>query len=88
MKAVTPKRNGSIDFNGRRVATDILGFFSSQIELEKGYTLRSFFQMLDQYKLLINLNDFNTDLEMSTALIGKLRNSSICCNLYGQMRRI
>jgi len=58
MKAVTLKRNGSIDFNGRRVGTDILGFLSSQIELEQGYTLRSFFQMLDQYKLLIDLNDF------------------------------
>ena len=58
MKAVTLKRNGSIDFNGRRVGTDILGFLSSQIELEQGYTLRSFFQMLDQHKLLIDLNDF------------------------------
>ena len=58
MKAVNLKKNGAIDYNGRRVQRDILSFLSSQIELEEKYTLRSFFQMLDQYKLLVDLNNF------------------------------
>ena len=58
MKAVTLKRNGSIDYNGRRVQRDILSFLSSQVELEESYTLRSFFQMLDRYKLLVDLDNF------------------------------
>ena len=40
------------------MGSDILRFLSSQIDLEDGYTLRSFFQMLDQYRLLIDLNNF------------------------------
>ena len=58
MNTITLEKNGSIDHNGTRVKSDILSHLSSQIVLEEGYTLRSFFQMLDQYKLLIDLNDF------------------------------
>ena len=58
MNSVTLKTDGSIDHNGKKVQSEILGFLSSQIKLEKAYTLRSFFQMLDQYKLLVDLNTF------------------------------
>ena len=58
MNTVTLKLNGSIDHNETRVRSDILNFLSSQIELEAGYRLRSFFQMLDRYRLLVDLNTF------------------------------
>jgi len=58
MNAVTLNRDGSIDHDGKRVRSEILSFLSSQIKLEKAYTLRSFFQMLDRYKLLVDLNTF------------------------------
>jgi hypothetical protein len=58
MNAVTLKKNGSIAHNGARVQTGILSFLSSQIELEDGYSLRSFFRMLDRFKLLVDLNTF------------------------------
>ena len=58
MNAVTLKKNGAIDHNGIGVRSDILSFLGSQIKLEAGYTLRSFFQMLDQHRLLVDLNTF------------------------------
>jgi len=58
MNAVTLKINGTIDHHGTRLKSDILSHLSSQINLEAGYTLRSFFQMLDQYSLLVDLNTF------------------------------
>ena len=58
MNEVTLKKNGYVDHNKTRVESGILGFLSSQIKLEDGYTLRSFFQMLDRYRLLIDLNTF------------------------------
>ena len=58
MNTVTLEKNGSMNHNGTRVGSDILSYLSSQIILEDGYTLRSFFQMLDQYKLLVDLNTF------------------------------
>ena len=58
MNAVTLKINGAIDHNGTRVTSDILRHLGSSIDLEAGYTLRSFFQMLDRYLLLAELNTF------------------------------
>ncbi len=58
MNRVTLKKNGFVDHNETRVESDILRFLSSQIELEDGYTLRGFFQMLDQYRVLIDLDTF------------------------------
>lgn len=58
MNAVTLKINGAIDHNGTSVKSDILSYLSSQITLEAGYTLRSFFKMIDQYSLLVDLNNF------------------------------
>ena len=58
MNAIMLNKDGSISHKGNRVQSDILSFLSFQIELEDGYSLRSFFQMLDHYELLINLNSF------------------------------
>jgi len=58
MNAVTLKINGAVDHNGSSVKSDILSYLSSQIKLEAGYTLRSFFLMLDQYRQLVDLNKF------------------------------
>ena len=58
MNEVTLKRNGFVDHNETRVESGILRFLSSQVKLETGYTLRSFFQMLDHYRLLVDLNTF------------------------------
>jgi hypothetical protein len=58
MNAVTLKSNGTIDHDRKSVRSNILSFLSSQIKLEDGYTLRSFFKMLDQYGLLVDLNTF------------------------------
>ena len=58
MYAVTLKKDGSINYNGKKVESDALNFLSFQITLEEGYTLRSFFEMLATYPLFSKLNDF------------------------------
>ena len=58
MNAVTLKKDGTINLNGKTVATDALDLLSFQVALEEAYTLRSFFQMLDKYQLLSKLNAF------------------------------
>ena len=40
------------------MTSNVLNILSFRIALEEGYSLRSFFQMLDQYKLLVDLNNF------------------------------
>lgn len=58
MNAVTLKKNGSINYNGKTVKSDAINLLSAQITLEDRYTLRSFFEMLDKYALLAKLNAF------------------------------
>ena len=58
MDAVTLKKDGAINLNGETVRSDALELLSFQIALEKGYTLRSFFQMLDKYTQFAKLNAF------------------------------
>ncbi len=58
MNTITLKRDGAIDDNGITVQNDALRLLGFQIRLEQGYTLRSFFKMLDRYTLLPRLNDF------------------------------
>jgi len=58
MNAVTLQIDGSIYQNGKAVKSDALDLLSSQIELEEGYTLRSFFEMLEKYTLFAKLNEF------------------------------
>ena len=58
MNAVTLKKDGAINLNGKTVRSDALELLSFQISLEKGYTLRSFFEMLVKYALFAKLNAF------------------------------
>jgi hypothetical protein len=58
MDAVTLEKDGAINLNGKTVRSDALELLSFQVALEKGYTLRSFFEMLDKYTLFVKLNAF------------------------------
>lgn len=58
MNTVTLKKDGSINQNGKTVKSAALNLLSSQITLEKGYSLRSFFEMLVKYTLFAELNAF------------------------------
>jgi len=58
MHAVTLKKDGFIYHNGKRVKSDALDLLSSQIVLEEGYSLRSYFEMLEKYTLFAKLNEF------------------------------
>jgi len=58
MNTVILKKDGSINQNGKAVESDALNSLSFQIQLGEGYTLRSFFEMLEKYPLLTKLNAF------------------------------
>jgi hypothetical protein len=58
MNAVTLRKDGAINLNGKTVASDALDLLSCQIVLEEVYTLRSFFKMLNKHTLLARLNPF------------------------------
>jgi hypothetical protein len=58
MNDVLLKGDGSIDLDGQTVESDGLETLSFQITLEEGYRLRSFFKMLDRYRLFVKLNAF------------------------------
>ena len=51
-------KEGAIVQNGKTVASDPLMFLSAMVNLETGYTLRSYFQLLERYALLRQLNPF------------------------------
>ena len=57
MNAVTLNKDGSIYQNGRTVKSDALDILSYQIALEEGYTLRSYFEMLQKHTLFAKLNE-------------------------------
>ena len=58
MNAVTLKKDGAINLNGKTVTTEALDLLSCQVVLEDVYTLRSFFKMLNKYTLFTKLNAF------------------------------
>ena len=58
MYVVSLKKDGAIYNKQSAVDFDILKYLSYQIGLEEAYTLRSFFEMIDQYALLGKLNAF------------------------------
>ena len=58
MNVVTLKKDGFINRNKTTVGSDALDLLSFQIVLDGGYTLRSFFEMLDKYCLFAKLNAF------------------------------
>lgn len=58
MEIITLEKNGSISQGGKTVDCAALNLLSSQIALEEGYSLRSFFEMLDRYSLFCELSGF------------------------------
>jgi hypothetical protein len=58
MNAVILKSDGSINRDGQTVEPDALETLGSQITLDEGYRLRSFFKMLDRYQAFMRLNAF------------------------------
>ena len=58
MNIVTLKKDGSINRDGTNVGSDALDLLSFQVVLDSGYTLRSFFEMLEKYSLFAKLNAF------------------------------
>ena len=73
MNAVTLKKDGAINLNGKTVRSDALELLSFQIALEKGYTLRSFFEMLDKYTLFAKLNAFFPTYTPSSTIAARNR---------------
>ena len=58
MNAVTLNKDGSINLDGQILKSDALEALSCQISLNGGYTFRSFFKMIDKYRLFAKLNAF------------------------------
>jgi hypothetical protein len=61
MNQIILNKNGSILENKHVVDGDSLRILGCQIELEAGYTLRSFFRMFEKYALLKKLDAFVPD---------------------------
>lgn len=61
MDTIILRTDGSIGCEGRIVERDALPFLPFKMELEEGYTLRSWFNMLHKYPLLTELSFFFTD---------------------------
>ncbi len=57
MNKITLSQDGSIVHHGR-IAGEPLMLLNSEVELEDGYTLRSYFQMFEKYAVLAKLNSF------------------------------
>ena len=58
MYVLSLKKDGTIYNKQGAVVSNVLNYLSYQIRLEKAYTLRSFFEMIDKYALLGELNSF------------------------------
>ncbi len=58
MNNVTLKKDGLITRNRKTVGPDLLKVLNYQVDLEKGYSLRSWFEMLEKYPMLEKMNDF------------------------------
>jgi hypothetical protein len=58
MNTITLKTNGSIEHEGKIMESGPLRFLGFQIILDEDYTLRSYFELLQNYSLLAELNAF------------------------------
>ena len=76
---ITLKTDGCIHLEREVAPPQILSVLCYQVQLQDGYTLRSFFKMLDKYPVLVKLNDFFPSyLEQCEAHAGA---TSICESL-------
>ena len=62
MDSVCLNTDGTIDTIRKGDQAALLSCLARQVELAPGYTLRSFFRMLDTYGALVQLNAFFPDL--------------------------
>ena len=58
MNAILLKTDGLIVLDQKTVETELLKILSFQVELEKDYTLRSYFEMMETYNLFAEINVF------------------------------
>jgi hypothetical protein len=58
MNSVTLKSDGILQQEDASAASDPLMFLAHKVELEPGYTLRSFFRMIERYPVFTKLNAF------------------------------
>lgn len=58
MNNITLNKNGLIALNRETVGPDLLKVLNYKVDLEKGYSLRSWFEMLGKYPMLEKMNDF------------------------------
>jgi len=61
MNRITLQNDGSIVDDHQVVSGDALGVLGCRVDLQTGYTLRSFFRLLEKYGLLAKLNAFAPD---------------------------
>lgn len=62
MNTILMRADGFLEVNRKTVEREPLKYLNAGIELESGYTLRSFFKMLKQYPELPGLNEFSANL--------------------------
>jgi len=58
MNAIILQSDGALQQDDTPVAADPLRFLGYKVELGQGYTLRSFFRMIDRYPIFTQLNAF------------------------------
>ncbi len=58
MNIITLKQSGTMVQNRNAIDDDPLGFLGFGVRLDDGYTLRSYFQMMETYPVLAKLNVF------------------------------
>jgi len=58
MNTVTLTSDGALAQDNASVGIDPLMFLGHKVELEQGYTLRSFFKMIERYPVFTQLNAF------------------------------
>ena len=58
MNSITITNDGSVICNGKKAENEILPYLSYRVELDEGFTLRSYFRMIQRYPVLEKLNPF------------------------------
>ena len=59
MNTVALLQDGSIVHNGKTIESELLLYLSHKVELGEGYTLRSYFQLLERHSVFGELNAFS-----------------------------
>ncbi|WDP88362.1 MAG: hypothetical protein HUN04_00810 [Desulfobacter sp.] len=70
MEKLTLRKNGKIEKKGKLFSGSPLKLLSHLIELEQGFTLASFFAMVDRYNILIQLSEMLEPLAVMARVAG------------------